>query len=316
MKGFIRSTLILLTVIFTDSLTGQQIPFNPISYRIFSPLVYNPAIAGSKDFFSSDLVAGFQGKVKSQLLSANTRLSKKIPGYLMSSSSSEFMPLGVGLALYNDMNEITQTSGVSGILSWHFPLDKRSLSFLSIGIAGKGIYHHYNGNTDLSIPQKEFIFPNIDAGIFFYSPSVYSGLSATNILNPPEDKDSVFTYKIPVNRQYNFMAGYKFVIIRSLNLVVEPSVIVVATDSLTFSFQENIQPMLKIYAGNFCIGSYFNDYNKISFFFQYRYPRFYVATFFALPKETAYFKQPLTVDVAFGINFSKNGSGYTSAGHW
>lgn len=316
MKGSARLIIILLTIVYAESVTGQQVPFNPISYRIFSPLVYNPAIAGSKDFFSTDFVAGFQGKVKSQLLSANTRFSRKVPGYLMSSKSTEFIPLGAGLALYNDMNEVAQTAGASGIVAWHLPLDKRSLSFLSLGVAGKGIFHHYNGNEDLSIPQKEFIFPNIDAGIYFYSPSVYTGLSATNILSPPEDKDSLFTYRIPVNRQYNFLAGYKFVIIRSLNLVIEPSVIIVGTDSLTFSFQENIQPMLKIYAGNFCAGSYFNDYNKISFFFQYRYPRFYVATFFALPKETAYFKQPLTIDVAFGINFSKNGSGYTSAGHW
>jgi hypothetical protein len=74
--------------------------------------------------------------------------------------------------------------------------------------------------------------------------------------------------------------------------------------------------MLKVYAGNFCIGTYFNDYSKISFFFQYRFPRLYLGAFFAMPKNSPYFKESPTTEIAVGINFSRNKSGFTKNSHW
>ena len=313
----IKKVLLIFIIGFSFKAScGQQLPFNPISYRIFSPLVYNPAIAGSKDFFSTDLIAGFQGKSYSQLISGNTRLLKKVPGYVLSQRTSTFTNIGFGGSAFNDMNDSLQTAGISAILSYHIPLDERALSFLSFGVSGKGIYHHYKGNPDISMPEKEFLFPNVDAGLYFYNPWLYAGLSATNLLNRPEDPDTLIKYSVPVSRQYHFLTGFKIVVSRSLNLVLEPSVIITADDSLTFKIKENIEPMLKLYAGNFCLGTYFNDFSKISFFFQYRYPKFYVGTFFALPKETAFFKKSLTAEIALGINFSRNRSGYTENGNW
>src|SRR4030042_348592 len=75
-------------------------------------------------------------------------------------------------------------SGISAALSYHIRLNKRALSFLSIGASAKGMYHFYRGNSDLSIPNKEFYFPNVDAGIYLYNPNSYIGLSVTNLLDP------------------------------------------------------------------------------------------------------------------------------------
>jgi type IX secretion system PorP/SprF family membrane protein len=297
---------------------GQQVPLNPISYRIFSPFLLNPAIAGSKDFFSTDFLAGFNGKSYSQVASGNTRILKKAPGYFQAPKSFSYTNLGVGASVFNDYQSInsTNTSGFSAVFSYHFQLDRKGLSFLSAGVSGKGIYHHVNGDSELNIPSKKFLFPEIDFGIYFYSPSFYAGLSATNFLSPPKDTTALNNYVIPVSRQYNFMIGYKFVISSAINLVFEPSLMLITDDSLSFDLKKSVEPVIRIYASNFCLGTYFNDYSKISFFFQYRYPKFYVGAYFALPKEIAYYKKSITAEIAVGINFSRNNSGYTKNAHW
>lgn len=293
-------------------------PFNPVSYKVFTPFVINPAIAGSKDYLSIDVLAGFRGQSNSQIINGNTRLTRKTSGYGTTGKIYSFTNIGTGVYGYNDFNstDSIRNAGVSGAISYHIPLDNKALSFLSIGAALKGMYHFSDSNADLERPYKEFYFPNIDVGVYLYNPKSYAGISITNLLNPPKDTALLTNYLIPISRQYNLIAGYKFIISRELNLVLEPSVIIHTDDSMAFDIKENIEPALKLYAGNFCIGTYFNDYSKISFFFQYRYPRFYVGTFFALPKDSPFYKKSLTAEIALGINFSHNKSGYTKYGHW
>ena len=314
-----KKVILILIMAFPFEMSfGQQMPFNPVSYRIFSPFILNPAIAGSKDYTSFDVIAGFNGKSYSQVASGNARIARKTSGYGPSGRIFSYTNIGTGAYAYNDFDstDSTNNSGVSATLAYHVPLNKRALSFISVGASVKGMYHFYHGSTDLNLPYKEFYFPNIDVGVYWYNPNSYAGISATNLLDPPVDTATLTNYQIPISRQYNFTAGYKFVISRELNLVLEPSILIHTNDTLAFDIKENIEPALKIYAENFCIGTYFNDYSKISFFFQYRYPRFYVGTFFALPKDSPFFKKALTAEIAVGINFSNNKSGYTKYGHW
>jgi type IX secretion system PorP/SprF family membrane protein len=318
MLVFRKIYLILLIGLYCEMSVGQQIPFNPVSYRIYSPFIINPAIAGSKDYFSLDVLAGFKGQSHSQILSGNTRITKKVLGYLPSGRTYSYTNIGTGFSGYNDYetSDSTHNAGISAAVAYHIPLSKKALSFLSVGVSVKGMYHFYEGNSDLSKPFKEFFFPNVDLGLYFYNPKAYAGLSVTNLLDPPKDTSTLTNYRVPVSRQYNFIAGYKIVLSRSLNLVLEPSILIHTDDSLSFDIKQSIEPALKLYAGNFCLGTYFNDYSKISFFFQYRYPTFYVGTYFALPKNSPFFKKSLTSEIAFGINFSHNKSGYTKNGHW
>lgn len=313
MKKFFPVLVLFLNAILSQA---QQLPLYPVSYRIFSPLVLNPAFAGSKDFFSADFLAGFQGNTYSQIISSNSRIAKKVPGYVLSSRTTEFTNIGVGGSVFNTMDDFTMTSGIIASFSYHIPVNIRSLTFFSIGASAKGAYHKFKGDEESSLDSKEFIFPNADFGMYLYNPSFYAGLSATNLLGRPEDSDTLMNYQVPVSRQYNLQAGVKIVISRSLRLVAEPSVMINTDDSLSFDIKESIEPMLKIYAGNFCVGTYFNDYSKISFFFQYRFPKIYVGTFFALPKDSPYFKETPTTEIAVGINFSHNKSGFIKNGHW
>jgi hypothetical protein len=161
--------------------------------------------------------------------------------------------------------------------------------------------------------------PNLDAGIYYYNPNFYVGFSATNILGNPEDRDSLGLYSIPVTRQYFFLAGYKFVLSRSLDIVLEPSVIITSDDTLSLDMDGitgMIKPGLRLYMGKFCVGTYFQDFNKIPFFFQYKYPRFYVATFFEIPKNIPFYKKELTAEIGIGVNLGVDRFTTKKESHW
>ena len=57
-----KTILIIAFILICNDSSGQQLPVNPTSLRIYNPFIINPAIAGSKDYLSVDLLAGFQGK--------------------------------------------------------------------------------------------------------------------------------------------------------------------------------------------------------------------------------------------------------------
>ncbi|MBE0674415.1 MAG: type IX secretion system membrane protein PorP/SprF, partial [Bacteroidales bacterium] len=216
------------------SLSGQHTPLNPISNRVFTPFVINPAIAGSKDFMALDLSATMQGNDFSQLLSGNTRIAKKGPRYFGAPVSKSFTRFGAGASLFNDVSGPSRNLGFSAAASYHIPLDNKNLTFLSAGVALKGIYNMMDSIADLGAPERNDFIPNIDAGVYFYGQSFYAGLSATNILGNMTDSADMTIYNIPVSRQYFFIAGYKLLLSRSLNIVLEPSLIVNLDDSLHF----------------------------------------------------------------------------------
>jgi type IX secretion system PorP/SprF family membrane protein len=303
-------------LLFAQIISGQTTPLHPVSYRVFTPFIFNPAIAGSKDFFSADFLAGKNGESNYQLLSGSARLGKTLPGYFSSPGATEFSKVGIGGSIFNETDGIARNAGISGTASYHIQLDNNELSFFSIGVTAKGVYNDYSGNTDLNDSSRSTFFPNIDAGVYFYSTSLFAGVSVTNILGSPENEDSLRIYSIPVSQQLFFQLGYKFVISRALNIVIEPSVIINSDLNFTGETSDMIEPMLKVYAGNFCAGTYFYDFDKYSVFFQYKYPKFYIGTYFELTKGSPFYKSPILGEVALGINFSAIKHGSARFNHW
>ena len=291
--------------------SAQETPVNPVSNKVFTPFVFNPAIAGSKDFMSVDLLAALQDKQYTQILSGNTRLKKRGRDYLKNSNLTEFSNFGIGGYLFNDLIGDYRNAGISISGAYHIPLNREKLSFLSIGAAAKGIFSHYPGDTDLGKPKRDTLLPNLDAGIYYYNPAFYAGLSAINILSESPVNDT-----IPVSRKYFFTAGFKVVLSRRLNIVLEPSFIAITGDSLSNNVKDMIHPGLKLYLGNFCMGSYLNDYERIPFFFQYKYPGFYIGTFFELPRNTPFYKKEITAEIVLGLNISKNNPSRNRKGQW
>jgi type IX secretion system PorP/SprF family membrane protein len=314
------TVLFLVHILICKVSYGQQTPLNPVSYRIFSPFVFNPAIAGSKDFSSLDFIAGWNGKSNSQIVSENLRLSRKDPDYISSYSIKSFTNFGFGCFLFNEQNSESRNSGASLAISYQITLDKKALSFLSFGASVKGVrntlYSVTSSDPLLAGLSENTIYPNVDLGVYYYGPNLFAGFSGTNLIGNPEDPDSLGIYSMPVSRQYFFNAGCKILLNSALNIVLEPSVIINGEFSSSQKVTDILKPMLKIYAQDFCLGTYFNDYNNTSFFIQYMFPRFYVGTFFEIPRNSPFYKKELNVEFALGINFSKIKSGNLKYYHW
>jgi type IX secretion system PorP/SprF family membrane protein len=315
---FIKRSLVTI-VLFSAfcNLKGQQTPFNPVSYWVFTPYNYNPAIVGSKDFLSMGVNAAFQGNSSSQLISGNTRISKTNSGYFLSPDILEFKNIGVGGSVFKDINGISRNIGISASCSYQVPLNTANLSFLSFGVTVKGVYNTLdNDSIGPAHSFKKTFFPDFDLGIYYYGTSFFIGLSSTNIIGNPWKSDSLEIFKIPVSRQYFFTAGYKILLSKSMNIVLEPSVLIFANDSTIRKISDNINPIIKIYLEDFCFGTSLHSNGKISFFTQYRYPRFYVGAFYELPEKTAYFKKSPIVEFTLGINIQIDKSRFSKHSHW
>jgi type IX secretion system PorP/SprF family membrane protein len=320
MNSFKRFLLSIIVLVSVNSIYGQQTPYSPISYRIFTPFLFNPAISGSKDFFSIDLSAGWFGDSRARVISGNTRLLKKGPSYFTSKDFKQFSNIGVGGFLFNETTSTYSNSGAAGTFSYQIPMNTKKLSFLSFGISVKGIFNKMDSvsSTDpaLNKPAKSTFFPNLDAGIYYYGSNLFAGFSTTNLLGNPEKPDSLGMKTMPVSRQYYFQAGYKILISKPLDFVIEPSFILNLDDSLTGKFTDVFKPMLKVYIQDFCFGTYFNDFSNFSFFFQYRYPRFNIGTFVEIPKNNPYYKSPLNIEFSLEINFPQIYSKNSRKNHW
>lgn len=317
--SFFKQTKVFLTILVTIAIlpnaSGQHSPLAPLTSRVFTPFIINPAIAGSKDFIDIDFAAVIQGADKSQILSANTRIAKRGPTYFGAPVSKQFTRFGAGAMLFNDIAGPSRSIGFGATGSYHMPLDDRNLSFLSGGITVKGIYNMMDSIPEVA-PSKNSFIPNIDAGVYYYGQNLFAGFSAGNILGNMLDSADNEIYDVPITRQYFFIAGYKFVVSRSLNIVLEPSLIVNLDDSLNFDKRETYNPMLKLYMEDFCIGAYLHDYNDLTFFFQYRFPKLYLGTLIDFPRNVPFYKKDLVIEIALGLNFGKTRSLSPVNRHW
>ena len=307
-----------IAFVFTSAvLMGQQTPMSPISYWVFSPYIYNPAMVGSKDFLSIGLNAAFQGKSNTQLISGNSRISKTRSGYFSSPDLVEFKNLGAGGSVFKDIYGSSRNIGISISGSYHLQLNTRKLSFLSFGISVKGVSNTINkDSTGTENPEKKTFYPNLDLGMYYYGTSFFAGLSVTNAFGNPEKPDTLGIFKIPVSRQFFFTTGCKILISKSLNIVLEPSVLILADDSAFKQISDNINPIIRLYMEDFCFGTSFRKNGKISIFSQFRYPRFYIGAYYELPKKTPFFKKNPIVEFTLGINIQADKSRFPNHNHW
>jgi type IX secretion system PorP/SprF family membrane protein len=308
---------ILLTIVFVSSLgisKGQQSPLSPLSYWVFTPYIYNPAMVGSKDFLSIGATAAFQDKSNAQLISFNTRLTKNNPRYFSSPQTKEFRNIGIGASGFNDFDGFSQNTGLSATASYHIQLNNRALSFLSIGASLKDEYSSIN-SVKGNFVKKNF-YPNMDIGIYYYGVNFYAGISAINLLGSPWKPDTLGNFIVPVSKEYFFTSGFKVILSRSLNIVLEPSVLILTTDSTLNKLGKNIYPILKLYLGDFCAGASYRNESKLAVFAQFRYPKFYVGAYYELSSKTPYYKNKPTVEFTLGLNIQTDKSRISNYSQW
>jgi type IX secretion system PorP/SprF family membrane protein len=310
---------VFLVFIFVSSFSithGQQTPLNPISYWVFTPYVYNPGMIGSKDFISIGINAAFQGISNSQLLSGNRRISKTSSGYFSSPDIVEFKNIGIGGSVFRDIKGISKNAGISASGSFQIPLNTRKLSFLSFGVTVKGVFNTLdNDSIGPARYFKKSFYPNFDLGIYFYGTSFFTGLSATNVIRNPLKSDNLTISSINELRHYFFTAGFKILLNKPMNIVLEPSVLIVANDSVMGNVSDYINPIVKLYLEDFCFGSSLSSGGRISFFTHYRYPKFYVGAYYEIAKKTAYFKKAPIVEFTLGFYIQPNKSRLSNHSH-
>lgn len=317
-KQIISRIILVYVFVFSFSIIrGQQTPLNPMSYWVFTPYIYNPGMIGSKDFISVGINAAFQGNSNSQLISGNRRISRTRSGYFSSPDIIEFKNIGIGGSVFRDLKGIGRNIGISASGSYQIPLNTRQLSFLSFGVTVKGVYNTLdNDSVGPAHSFKKTFYPDFDLGIYYYGTSFFTGLSSTNILGNPFKSDTLAIFRIPESREYFFTAGFKILLSKSLNIVLEPSVLIVANDSTMSKIADNINPIVKLYLEDFCFGSSFRKGGKISFFAQYRYPKFYVGAYYEISKKTPYFKKTPIVEFTLGLNIQPDKSRLSNHSHW
>jgi type IX secretion system PorP/SprF family membrane protein len=321
MKSDLKAGIKILAAVFSMnfyySSYAQQTPFNPLSYWVFTPYIYNPAMVGSKDYMTLDFNAAFQSKSYAQFLGGNARLSRTKPGYFSSPQLKEYNGVGLGGSLFNDYNGLSHNIGASAAGSFQIPMGAKDLSFLSFGASVKGVYNiSDSGAVETGSASKNIFYPNLDAGAYYYGTNLFTGVSVINVFGNQGGHDSLGNYRIKAGRQYFFTIGYKFLLSKTQNIVLEPSILIDATDSTLGKIGDNINPILKLYIDNFCIGSYFLSEGNTSFFFQYRYPKFYIGAFYELPRKTAYYKKAPVVELTLGFNFRNDKSRFSKRSQW
>jgi type IX secretion system PorP/SprF family membrane protein len=306
--------LLILIFVFSFCVVNGQTLLNPVSFWIFSPYIYNPAMVGSKDYLSVNLEAALLGTSNTQILSENTRITKTRSGYFSSPDITEFRNIGLGVAFFNEYDGLSRNIGLSTSLSYQIPLNTRKLSFLSVGVSVKG---EYNSITSvLGYLTDRTFYTNLDVGIFYYSPGFFTGISEIDMRGSPWKPDTLGEFKVPVSREYLFTAGYKILLSRSLNIVLEPSVLYLSTDFNLSNIRNKINPIIKLYLEDFCVGSSYNSDRRISLFGQFRYPRFYVGAYYEFARKTAYYQNQPVVELNLGMNIQPDKTRITKHSHW
>ncbi|MCA1756307.1 MAG: PorP/SprF family type IX secretion system membrane protein [Bacteroidales bacterium] len=310
--------IIVFTILILHSYvaTGQQSPFYPVSYRIFNPFVFNPAVAGSKDYSSYDIILSNRGSENSLMGSFNTRLSKVTDNYVSSLPAPEFTNIGVGGFIFREQIGNARNTGFGASASYHLATDRDAKSFFSAGATVKAIYHDFAGDTELSIPEFNTFRPTADAGIYYYSPGFYTGVSVTNLFFVTDVADTLGLYITPITPMLFFHAGYKFIISDLDNMIIEPIIILEYPCKEPAKFEEIIKPGFRFYSGALSAGTFLNDLKRLSFFMQFKYKKTSLGAYFELPYNTAYYKEPMIAEISLGINLSAIKSGYQKNNHW
>jgi len=199
----IAITAILMGILSLGAIAQQDAGF---SMYFFNPVYINPGYAGSREVFSGTAVhrsqwSGMTGSPTTQSVSLHSALPES--------------NVGLGLQLYNDVAGPLKNTGLNLTYAYHLPVSEEGI--LSFGISGMLNNLRINwddididdendpsfkGNTDASWVG------DASAGLYFYKPRFYLGLSANHLLQSKwgfTDADNA--NKARFYRQYYLTSG-------------------------------------------------------------------------------------------------------------
>lgn len=201
MKHIVLVCLLLVSI----TLLGQQEAM--YSQYMFNTMAVNPSYAGSREVFSTTLLArtqwvGIEGAPTSQTLSMDAPLSNK--------------KVGVGLIVFNDRIGLTHDIGMHGSYAYRIRFKKSTLSMgLKLGVIqysaklSQATLSVGNTGDDVGFQKDITVWiPSTGAGFYLNSDRYYIGASIPNFYTTQISQD----VKININKNDHLfvMAGYVF----------------------------------------------------------------------------------------------------------
>ncbi len=308
--------LILTCILFTGLLYGQQVPKGPVSYKVFAPLILNPAIAGSKDFTRLHMQTMVSGANNSQAISIHSRFRSNNSGTAETDDIS-FSNFGFGGYAFHEMMENSRNigGGISG--AFHLPLGAARVSGLSIGVSAHALYNIIPAGSEYVGTFENSMTPGVDLGILYYGPVGFAGFSSRNLTSLLTDSIPRINDELSLPLEHLFFGGLKFLVSRSREIVFEPSLIVNVNDSLIDATVDNLTPILKVYVQNACFGAILQNFHAPSFFLQYQFPTFYLGVLAKLPgKEILLDNRQVRIELSLGLNLGNSARSNADQYRW
>ncbi len=183
----ISLALFVLFLFISSSVKAQQDPM--YTMYMFNSLAYNPAFAGTPGHMSVRALYrnqwwGIEGGPTTQTFSIHTPVNERV---------------GVGLNLINDQIGATGSTVASLSYAYRIPFGKGTVS---IGLQASAMNWRADWSvlkfkdprlTDVAFEDLEpnHWMPNFGAGVFYYAPNYYFGLSVPHLMNADLRKDKV-----------------------------------------------------------------------------------------------------------------------------
>jgi type IX secretion system PorP/SprF family membrane protein len=201
--------VVLMSLVYSGHLSAQQIP--QFSNFLFNAFAINPANAGMKECLDARVGyrnqwVGFDDNPRTSFATAHQRIE--------SISNPKGVIHGVGLVINGDQTGPTGRTSFHAAYAMHLPITRKTK--LSFGM-GVGAFQYRFDRAQIVVPQpgdpllqesnSEFVFPDINAGVWLYSKNWFAGFSAMHLTNPTLN-DIGETYSM--RPHFNLMAGRVF----------------------------------------------------------------------------------------------------------
>jgi type IX secretion system PorP/SprF family membrane protein len=233
-------------------INAQQDP--QYSQYMFNQMALNPAYAGSKEALSTAILlrsqwTGIDGAPKTETFTIHGPLKKK--------------KVGLGFTVIGDQIGPKKSIGALGSYAYRIPIKNGKLAF---GLRA-GVYSYTYNWSDINYKDKDDVYntgnstsiivPTADAGIYYYTNTMYVGFSATHLYN------GRLTSVSNQNGDDSKLAPHLFFTIGkswalSDKLIFAPSVLLKGAKNAPYSADVNLCFLIKerIWAGVSVRGSY------------------------------------------------------------
>ena len=236
--------IVVLLVIFLSEGNSQQSPL--YSQYMLNGFLLNPAVAGAEGYTAVNLTVreqwlGLTDGPATYALSFQTRLMKDSQISRGKSvrrrgrSASRGGRVGLGGYFFNHSNGAVDRTGIKLTYAYHIDLESAQLSF---GLSMVGYQYRLDENKiKLEIPDDDLwlgihqsvFIPDADAGVYLSNADFWVGLSVDQLLEAAIKFGDDGYESFVMERTYNLMGGYDFMVNRDLTL--SPSAYIKVTEA-------------------------------------------------------------------------------------